>query len=109
MNKIPHSQCRLPLFTIAIATVIMVADCSTDVFAESPRIYSAPDSRGHSKYLGNYSTNKFDPRSVSNPHSKYGSQHSPSSVNNPHGRFGSIFSPSSRNNSNLWNGTLSDE
>lgn len=50
------------------------------------------------KYLGNLSSNPYDPNSVSNPYGRYGSQFSPDSINNPYGRYGSPYSPSSANN-----------
>lgn len=50
------------------------------------------------KYLGNLSTNQFDPNSTSNPYGKYGSQYSPDSINNEYGKYGSPYSPDSANN-----------
>ncbi len=50
------------------------------------------------KYLGNLSTNKYDPNSVSNPYGRYGSEYSPDSINNPYGRYGSQYSNDSVNN-----------
>ena len=50
------------------------------------------------KYLGNLSTNQYDPNSVSNPYGQYGSQYSPDSVNNPYGQYGSQYSNDSANN-----------
>lgn len=51
-----------------------------------------------SEYLGTFSSNEFDPDSVSNPFGTYGSEFSPDSINNPFGIFGSPYSPSSVNN-----------
>lgn len=50
------------------------------------------------KYLGNLSSNPYDPDSTSNPYGKYGSKYSPDSINNPYGRYGSKYSPDSPNN-----------
>jgi hypothetical protein len=50
------------------------------------------------KYLGNLSTNRYDPNSVSNPYGRYGSRYSPDSINNPYGQYGSRYSPDSARN-----------
>jgi hypothetical protein len=50
------------------------------------------------KYLGNLSSNRFDPNSVSNPYGHYGSKYSPDSINNPYGQYGSKYSNDSPNN-----------
>src|SRR5688572_7474890 len=50
------------------------------------------------KYLGNLSSNPYDPNSTSNPYGKYGSEYSPDSVNNPYGKYGSPYSPDSAKN-----------
>ena len=50
------------------------------------------------KYLGNLSTNQYDPNSTSNPYGRYGSKFSPDSINNPFGQYGSEFSNDSPNN-----------
>lgn len=50
------------------------------------------------KYLGNLSTNKYDPDSVSNEYGRYGSKYSPDSINNEYGRYGSRYSNDSANN-----------
>lgn len=50
------------------------------------------------KYLGNYSSNQYDPNSTSNPYGQYGSKYSADSVNNPYGQYGSKYSPNSPNN-----------
>ena len=44
-----------------------------------PKIYS------DGKYLGELSSNRFAPDSVSNPYGRYGSKYSPDSINNPYG------------------------
>jgi hypothetical protein len=62
-------------------------------FAGPPGIY-APDGT----YLGNLSSNPYDPNSVSNPYGQYGSPYSPYSINNPYGQYGSPYSPNSPNN-----------
>lgn len=48
----------------------------------APRLYSG------GRYLGELSTNRYTPDSVSNPYGRYGSRYSPDSVNNPHGPYG---------------------
>ena len=50
------------------------------------------------KYLGNLSSNQYDPNSTSNPHGNFGSKYSPDSINNPHSEWGSPHSDSSPNN-----------
>ena len=50
------------------------------------------------KYLGNLSSNPYDPNSTSNPYGQYGSKYSPDSINNPHGQYGSKYSNDSPNN-----------
>ena len=49
-------------------------------------------------YLGNLNSNKFDPNSVSNKYSTYGSTYSPNSINNSYGQYGSKYSNNSVNN-----------
>lgn len=63
------------------------------VLADPPSLYSRDG-----KYLGNLSTNKYDPNSVSNPYGRYGSRYSPDSINNPYGVHGSKYSNESPNN-----------
>ena len=53
----------------------------------APKLY-APDGT----YLGNLSTNRYDPNSVSNPYGQYGSPYSPTSINNPYSVYGSPYS-----------------
>jgi len=63
--------------------------------------YSAPPilvDRSTGKYLGNLSTNQYDPDSVGNPYGRYGSPYSEDSINNPHGKYGSSSSNDSPNN-----------
>ena len=48
-----------------------------------PRIYSSGGT-----YLGELSTNRYAPDSVSNPYGRYGSRYSPDSINNPYTRYG---------------------
>jgi hypothetical protein len=61
--------------------------------AQTPMVVT-PDG----KYLGNLSTNRYDPDSVANPYGQYGSRYSPDSVNNPYGQYGSRYSPDSARN-----------
>lgn len=49
------------------------------------------------EYLGNYSGNKYNPNSTSNPYGA-GSSYSAKSINNPYGRYGSPYSSESVNN-----------
>ena len=63
--------------------------------------YSAPPilvDRSTGRYLGNLSTNQYDPDSVGNPYGRYGSPYSEDSINNPHGKYGSSSSNDSPNN-----------
>jgi hypothetical protein len=57
-----------------------------------PKIYS-PDGT----YLGNLSSNRFDPNSVSNPYGVHGSPYG-NTINNPYSPYGSPYSPLSSNN-----------
>ena len=50
------------------------------------------------KYLGNLSSNPYDPNSTSNPYGRYGNEYSQDSINNPYGRYGSEYSQDSPNN-----------
>ena len=50
-----------------------------------------------SQNLGNLSSNRYDPRSTSNPYGA-GSPYNPGSVNNPYGQYGSPYSPNSPTN-----------
>ena len=50
------------------------------------------------KYLGNFSTNQYDPNSTNSPSGKYGSEYSADSINNPYGQYGSEYSNDSPNN-----------
>lgn len=63
------------------------------VLADPPSLYSRDG-----KYLGNLSTNKYDPNSVNNPYGRYGSKYSSDSINNEYGRYGSPYSSESANN-----------
>ena len=47
-----------------------------------PRLYSG------GTYLGELSTNRYSPDSVSNPYGRYGSRYSPDSINNPYSQWG---------------------
>jgi hypothetical protein len=62
--------------------------------AEPPQLVD----RQTGKYLGNLSTNQYDPNSVSNPYGRYGSEYSADSINNPYGQYGSRYSNDSPNN-----------
>jgi hypothetical protein len=56
------------------------------------------DANAQDRYLGNISTNRYDPNSISNPYGQYGSRYSPDSINNPYGQYGSQYSNESANN-----------
>jgi hypothetical protein len=45
------------------------------------------------EYLGNYSSNKYDPNSTSNTFGTFGSKNSAKSINNSFGEYGSQYSP----------------
>ena len=49
------------------------------------------------QYLGNYSANKYQPNSTSNPYGA-GSSYGSDSINNKYGRYGSPYSNQSANN-----------
>lgn len=73
---------------------IILSVASVSVLADSPpEIYSQDG-----KYLGNLSTNKYDPESVSNPYGRHGNPYSADSINNPYGRYGNPYSNESVNN-----------
>ena len=61
-------------------------------------IFATPALAQQSQYLGRLSTNPYDPTSVSNPYSQYGSPYSPTSINNPYSVYGSPYSAYSANN-----------
>lgn len=50
--------------------------------ASPPKLYSA------GKYLGELSSDRYSPDSVSNPYGRFGSRYSPDSINNIHGPYG---------------------
>lgn len=77
----------------ALILATMALSVTSEVRAESPRIYSQDG-----KYLGNLNTNQYDPNSVANPYGKYGNPYSPDSINNQYGKYGSPYSPYSANN-----------
>ena len=52
---------------------------------------------GADEYLGNYSANKNNPNSTSNPHGA-GSPSNANSIKNPNGEYGSPYSSKSANN-----------
>ena len=67
---------------------------SSVAYADPPRLIDQKTG----KYLGNLSSNQYDPNSTSNPHGNFGSKYSPDSINNPHSEWGSPHSDSSPNN-----------
>ena len=67
---------------------------SSVAYADPPRLIDQKTG----KYLGNLSSNQYDPNSTSNPHGNFGSKYSPDSINNPYGKYGSPQSNDSPNN-----------
>jgi hypothetical protein len=76
-----------------VAGLILGVAIQSSAIAGPPRIYS-----DDGKYLGNASSNTYDPESVNNPYGQYGNSYAPDSVKNPYGRYGSPYSPDSVNN-----------
>ena len=52
---------------------------------------------GADEYIGDYSANKYNPNSTSNPYGA-GSPYNANSVNNPYGQYGSRYSSKSATN-----------
>lgn len=86
-----QTQARIILGSIAVAAALMVNDLAS---AQPPELRD----RQTGKYLGNLSTNQYDPNSTSNRYGRYGSEYSADSVNNPYGQYGSRYSNDSANN-----------
>ncbi len=76
-----------------VFVVVVIFSLWVAAYAQPPQIYSQDG-----KYLGNLSSNPYDPNSVANPYGQYGSRYSPDSINNPYGQYGSKYSPNSPNN-----------
>jgi len=76
----------MKLFILTVAGALALA-------AQSPIVVSQDG-----KYLGNLSSNQYDPNSIANPYGRYGSPYQADSVNNPYGRYGSPYSNQSANN-----------
>lgn len=74
---------------IVIASLLISTQVSAETILVDPQT---------GKYLGNLSTNQYDPNSTSNPYGKFGSPYSPDSINNRFGVYGSPYSNSSPNN-----------
>ena len=55
------------------------------------------------KYLGNLSSNRYDPDSVNNEYGRYGNRYSPDSINNEFGQYGSKYSNDSPHNPHATN------
>ena len=49
-------------------------------------------------YLGRLNSNRYDPKSASNPYGQYGSRYSSTSINNPYSVYGSPYSSQSATN-----------
>jgi hypothetical protein len=80
--------------TLVLSAILTFAALATDARSQIS-IYGGPNSN---TYLGNLSSNPYDPNSTSNRYGVYGSPYSPNSVNNPYGQYGSPYSPYSANN-----------
>lgn len=51
----------------------------------------------NAEYLGNLSTNPYDPNSINNPYGA-GNPYNPNSVTNPYGQYGNPYGPNSATN-----------
>ena len=80
--------------TFVLSAILASAVLATDARSQI-RIYGGPNG---DTYLGNLSSNRYDPNSTSNPYGVYGNPYSPNSINNPYGQYGSPYSPYSANN-----------
>jgi hypothetical protein len=74
--------------------IISILLLSSMAYADPPRLIDQKTG----KYLGNLSSNPYDPNSTSNPYGQYGSKYSNDSINNPYGKYGSPQSNDSPNN-----------
>ena len=74
--------------------LILLALLSAPVMADPPFIVNPQTG----EYLGNLSTNRFDPNSVNNPYGQYGNRYSPQSIKNPYGQYGNRYSNDSPSN-----------
>ncbi len=90
-NFIKEKTMSQRIMKITAAILLSIA-CLTAHAA--PRIYDSQTGQ----YLGNLSSNKFDPNSTSNPYGPHGSPYSPTSINNPYSPYGSPYSNKSVNN-----------
>lgn len=75
--------------------LLMIALCAATNAMAGPPVLVNPQT---GQYLGNLSSNRYDPNSTSNAYGQYGSRYSPNSINNPYGQYGSRYSPNSANN-----------
>jgi hypothetical protein len=80
-------------FPIIIIAVWFLGMAIEEAQANPPQIYGQ-----QVQYLGNLSSNQYDPNSTSNQYGRYGSEYSPDSINNPYGMYGSQYSNESANN-----------
>ena len=84
---------EITLKTVVTAMLVALVWLAAPVQA-APEIYDSVTG----EYLGNLSSNQYDPNSVSNPYGCYGSQYSPDSINNPYSAHGSPYIPTSARN-----------
>ena len=82
---------RIAVGILILGTILALVSAAADA---SPEIYDPTTG----KYLGNLSTNPYDPNSVNNSYGRYGNRYSPDSINNEYGQYGSKYSPDSPNN-----------
>lgn len=76
------SQDRYPLDTRSVPYVRYAEQHASRYAINPPRLYSG------GTYLGELSSNRYAPDSISNPYGNYGSRYSPTSVNNPYSPYG---------------------
>tara|TARA_Y100001934_G_scaffold265719_1_gene344249 strand:+ start:404 stop:718 length:315 start_codon:yes stop_codon:yes gene_type:complete len=87
---------KITWFIILLSSVVMLTFIFYSAVANTAPPILVDKQTG--KYLGNLSSNPYDPNSTSNPYGQYGSKYSPDSINNPHGQYGSKYSNDSPNN-----------
>ena len=77
-----------------LVALVFTSIAATTALADPPYIVDGRTG----KYLGNLSSNRYDPDSVSNPYGRYGNKYSPDSINNEYGQYGSEYSNDSPHN-----------
>lgn len=79
---------------VAVLLLTLIYIAFTRTAHAAPEIYDSQSG----EYLGNLSSNKYDPDSVHNEYGVHGSEYSPTSINNPYSKWGSPYSNQSVNN-----------